>query len=76
MVAVAVGDNNEIECCEVHTLGLHIVCEDLSVVAGIKKNTLSTVLNERSISPVLLHRRGLAKRIIKNRDLSLVGLGG
>src|SRR5262249_38713541 len=69
MVAVAMGDNCEIQLPQVDALGLDIVRENLRVVAGIKQDPLAAILDKRGKSPILRHRRGLAEGVVKNRDL-------
>src|SRR5262249_7189414 len=66
---VAMGDNCEIQLPQVDALGLDIVRENLRVIASIKQDALTTILDERGKSPVLRHRRGLAEGVVKNRDL-------
>ena len=46
IVSVAVRDDDEIERREIDILGAHIVRKDVGVVAGIKEDALSAVLNE------------------------------
>src|SRR5262249_19524127 len=70
VIAVAVGDNGEVELRQVDTLGRNIVRKDLGIVAGVKQNALAAIGNERGKSPILLHCRGLAKGIVENRNLT------
>src|SRR5262249_7434692 len=60
VVAVARGNNRKIQLPQVDPLGLDIVRENLRVVAGIKQDPLTAILDKRGKSPVLRHRRGLA----------------
>jgi hypothetical protein len=69
VVAVAMGDDCEIQLFQVDTLGLDIVREDLRIIAGIEQDTLAAILDQCGKSPVFLHRRGLAESVVKNRDL-------
>ena len=75
MVAMAVRYNGKIELRQIDTLGSDIVCEDLRVVASVEQNTLAAILDKSRKSPVLRHRRGLAKGIVENRDLACARLG-
>ena len=72
---MAMGHDHEVERGQVDTLGLHVVRKDLGVVAGVEQDALAAVLDEGGESPVLLHRRGFAERIVEDGDLGLVLLG-
>ena len=50
MVAVAMGDNREIQPPQVDALGLDIVRENLRVIASIKQDPLASILDERGKS--------------------------
>src|SRR5262249_59641321 len=69
MVAMAVRDNGEIKLPQIDAFGVDIVSKDIGIVAGVEQNALAAILDERGKPPVLLHRRGLAERVVKNRDL-------
>ena len=74
MVTVAMGHDREVELGKVDPFGLHVVCKDLGIVPGVEENAFATIFDERSKSPILLHRRGLAEGIVENGDLRLARL--
>jgi len=69
VVAVAVRDHGEIDCFEVDAEGLHVMREDVGLVAGIEQNPSPSHLHERCISPILPKRRILSEGVEKNREL-------
>src|SRR5262245_25505297 len=64
MVAVAMGNDSEIQLPWIDPLGRDIMREDFLIVAGIEQDPLAAVLYESGKSPVLLQRRGLAERVV------------
>src|SRR5262249_41494856 len=58
VVAVGLGENCETQLPQVDALGLDFVRKNLRVVAGIKQDPLTAILDERGKSPILRHRRG------------------
>ena len=76
MVAVTMGHDCEIQLPEVDTLGLHIVSEDVGIVAGVEQNALAAIFDEGEEPPILLHRGGLAEGIVKYGDLGCARLSG
>src|SRR5215831_12774317 len=53
MIAMAMGDDGEVELREVDALGLHIVCKDFGIVAGVEQNALVAILYEGGKPPIL-----------------------
>src|SRR2546421_6360 len=41
------------------------------ITAGVEKDALTTIFNERGVSPVLLHGGRLAEGVVENGDLRL-----
>jgi hypothetical protein len=68
MIAVAMRHDHEIKLRQVNVARLYVAGEDGGVVPGVKQDSFSRVLNERRLTPVLLHLACLAERIVKHSD--------
>src|SRR5215469_15926699 len=68
MIAVAMRHDHEIKFRKVNVARLYVVGENGGVVPGVKQDLFSCVLNERRVTPVLLHLASLAERVVKHRD--------
>src|SRR5262249_9404158 len=66
--------NCEVKLFQVDALGLHIVCEDLRIVAGIEQDALPAVFDQGREAPILPHRGGLTESIVKDGDLGCARL--
>ena len=72
MIAMTVGDNNEVQLRKIDTFHICVLFKNFRVVAGIEKDALSALFNQCSIAPVLLQGWIFPKRIVQNGDLSLI----
>jgi len=69
VIAVPMRHDDEIELGQVDAFGPGVLRKSIAVVSRVAQNALPTVLNERGIAPVLLHRRRLAECVIEHGDL-------
>src|SRR5580704_3116547 len=68
------GHNCEVQLFQVDALGLHIMREDVRVVAGVEQDAFAAILDKGGEPPIFLHRRGLAEGIVKDGDLGCIRL--
>ena len=63
--------DNEVQLRQVHALRFRVLRENVGVVASVEQDPFSSVLDERSIAPVFLHRGCFTECIIENSDLRI-----
>src|SRR6266849_829608 len=68
VVAVPVGEYEEVQLAEVHSQRFDVVFENLGIPARVEKDPLAAVLHQRAKSPRFRHGRRLPKRVVKHRD--------
>ena len=68
MVSMAVRDDHEIDLLQIDAQRLHIVFEDLGVVAGIEQDVLAAIIDQGGETPVQRNSGVLPERVVKNGD--------
>ncbi len=76
VVAVAVGDDDEIQPPKVHAERLHVGGEIVQIAAGVEQDAPAGVLDERRVAPAVLHRRRLAEGVVEDGHPRRRVLGG
>ena len=68
VIEVAMRDDDEVQLHEINACRLHVLREDLGIVAGVEQDPLPAILDQRGIAPVLSHSRRLPERVVQDRD--------
>jgi hypothetical protein len=76
VIAVPMRHDDEVQLRQVDALGLRVLRQDVRVVAGVEQDALAAIFHQRGVAPILLHRRALAKGVVKDGDLRLGRIGG